>query len=73
MEAAGGRNVVVFGANVAQQCLREGLLDEIVIHLAPVLLGEGVRLYDPIGADPIVLTRTAVATAGQIIDLRFRV
>jgi dihydrofolate reductase len=72
-EAAGGRNLVIFGANVAQQCLREGLLDEIVIHLAPVLLGEGVRLYDSIGADPIVLTRTAVAAAGQITDLRFRV
>jgi riboflavin biosynthesis pyrimidine reductase len=53
--------------------LREGLLDEIVIHLAPVLLGQGVRLYDSIGADPIVLTRTAVAAAGQITDLRFRV
>jgi dihydrofolate reductase len=73
MEAAGGRNVVIFGANVAQQCLQEGLLDEIVIHLAPVLLGDGVRLYDSIGADPIVLTRTAVAAAGQITDLRFRV
>lgn len=72
-EAAGGKNVVIFGANVAQQCLREGLLDEIVIHLAPVLLGDGVRLYDAIGTDPIVLTRTAMASAGQITDLRFRV
>jgi dihydrofolate reductase len=71
--AADGRNVVIFGANLAQQCLREGLLDEIVIHLAPVLLGEGVRLYESIGTDPIVLSRTEVAVTGQLTDLRFRV
>jgi dihydrofolate reductase len=46
-DAAGGKNVQVFGANLAQQCLDAGLLDEIVIHVAPVLLGEGVRLYGP--------------------------
>jgi dihydrofolate reductase len=72
-EAAEGKNVVIFGANVARQCLRAGLLDEIVIHLAPVLLGHGVRLYDSVGTDPIVLTRTALAATGQLTDLRFRV
>lgn len=71
--AAHGKNVVIFGANLAQQCLREGLLDEIVIHLAPVLLGDGVRLYESIGTKPIVLTRTEVAPTGQLTDLRFRV
>jgi dihydrofolate reductase len=73
LEAAGGKNVVIFGANLAQQCLRARLLDEIVIHLAPVLLGDGVRLYDSIGTDPIVLSRTALAATGQLTDLRFRV
>lgn len=71
--AADGKNVVVFGANLARQCLEEGLLDEIVIHLAPVLLGDGVRLYESIGTKPIVLTRTEVAAKGQLTDLRFRV
>jgi dihydrofolate reductase len=71
--AANGKNVVIFGANLAHQCLREGLLGEIVIHLAPVLLGAGVRLYEPIGTDQIVLTRTEVAVTGQLTDLRFRV
>jgi dihydrofolate reductase len=71
--AAGGKNVVIFGANLAQQCLREGLLNEIVIHLAPVLLGAGVRLYESIGTDPIVLTRTELTATGQLTDLRFRV
>ncbi len=73
LTVANGKNVVIFGANVARQCLSEGLLDEIVIHLAPVLLGEGVRLYEAIGANPIVLTRTDVAVTGQLTDLRFRV
>jgi dihydrofolate reductase len=73
LTAANGKNVVVFGANLAQQCLRAGLLDELVIHLAPVLLGEGVRLYESIGTHPIVLTRTEVAVTGQLTDLRFRV
>jgi hypothetical protein len=38
-----------------------------------VLLGDGVRLYESIGTDPVVLTRTALATSGQTTDLRFRV
>lgn len=71
--AADGENVVIFGASLARQCLEEGLLGEIVIHLAPVLLGDGVRLYESLGTKPIVLTRTEVATTGQLTDLRFRV
>ena len=72
-EAAEGKNVVIFGANIARQCLQQGLLDEIAIHLAPVLLGDGVRLYESIGTDPIVLRQTAVAMTGRLIDLRFHV
>jgi dihydrofolate reductase len=71
--AADGKDVVVFGANVAQQCLAEGLLDEIVIHLAPVLLGEGVRLFGAANGEPVALRRTTVAESGQITDLRFSV
>jgi dihydrofolate reductase len=71
--AAAGKNVVVFGANLALQCLRAGLLDEIVIHLVPVLLGDGVRLIDTPDLSPVALERTMVATSGQITDLRFAV
>jgi dihydrofolate reductase len=71
--AAAGKNVIVFGANLAAQCLRAGLLDEIVIHLAPVLLGGGVRLIDAPDLGPVALERTLVATSGQITDLRFAV
>jgi dihydrofolate reductase len=71
--AAEGRNVVLFGANIPQQCLQAGLLDEIVIHLVPVLLGDGIRLYEMPGGEPLGLRRTLVAESGQITDLRFRV
>jgi dihydrofolate reductase len=71
--AANGKNVVIFGANIAQQCLREGLLDEIVIHVAPVLLGDGVRLFAASDGKPIALRRTTLAESGQITDLRFSV
>src|SRR5215475_4453680 len=73
LEAAGGSDVVIFGASLARQCLHARLLDEIVVHLAPVLLGDGVRLYDSTGTDPVMLTRTALAATGQLTDLRFRV
>jgi dihydrofolate reductase len=63
-EAARGKDVVIFGANTAQQCLAAGLLDEIVIHVAPVVLGEGVRLYGP---------GPQVELEGRIADLRFPV
>ncbi len=71
--AAGEKNVVVFGANVARQCIGHGLLDEIVVHLAPVLLGDGVRLFGGPGTRRVDLERTSVAQSGQLTDLRFRV
>jgi dihydrofolate reductase len=70
-DAAAGKAVIVFGANLAAQCVRAGLLDEIVIHLVPILLGEGVRLFDAAGLGPVPLKREQVATSGQITDLRF--
>jgi dihydrofolate reductase len=71
--AAAGKDVIVFGASVAVQCLRQGRLDEIVIHLVPVLLGDGVRLIDAPGLGTVSLDRTLVATSGQITDMRFAV
>jgi dihydrofolate reductase len=71
--AAAGKNVIVFGASIAVQCLRADLLDEIVIHLVPVLLGDGVRLIDTSDLVPVAIERTVVETSGQITDLRFAV
>jgi dihydrofolate reductase len=72
-DAAAGKAVIVFGANLAVQCLRAGLLDEIVIHLVPILLGDGVRLIDDPELRPVALERKLVATSGQVTDLRFSV
>lgn len=51
-EAAGDMYVNILGANVAEQCIEAGLLDEILVFVAPVLLGDGVRMFDhPGGAN----------------------
>jgi dihydrofolate reductase len=72
--AAGSKNVyVVGGANIAQQCIKAGLLDEMRIHIAPLLLGEGVRLFDHLGAESIELERTRVVDSPGVTHLMFRV
>jgi dihydrofolate reductase len=71
--AAGERKVGLLGASVARQCLQAGLLEEIVVQVAPVMLGHGVRLFDPTHGRRIKLEKTAVTESGQLTDLRFRV
>jgi dihydrofolate reductase len=71
--AAEPQSLGIFGASIAMQCIEHGLLDEIVIHLVPVLLGEGVRFYDAPGLGQIPLERTLVSESGQITDLSFRI
>jgi dihydrofolate reductase len=73
MSAAAGKNVIVFGASLATQCIAAGLLDEIVIHLAPVLLCGGIRLIDTKNLGPVLLERTLVASSDGVTDLRFKV
>lgn len=70
--AAGERNLEIFGANVAQQCLAAGLLDEIAVHIAPVLLGDGVRMYGD-GLRRVDLEPVSVAASGRVVDARYRV
>jgi riboflavin biosynthesis pyrimidine reductase len=72
-EAAGGANVVILGANVAKQALEADLVDEVLVHLTPVLLGDGVRLFSRPGGSPIRLERTSLRETGQLAALRFRV
>ena len=57
LEAAQGKNLQVFSPNIGKQLLKLGLIDEIDIHVAPVLLGDGIRLYDAPGGDIIRLER----------------
>lgn len=72
-DAAGEKDVGIFGASLSRQCLGAGLLDEIVIHLAPVLLGGGVRLFGGEVDGRIELDRVSVGEAERLTDLRFRV
>jgi dihydrofolate reductase len=72
-EAADGGDVVVLGANVARQCLEAGLLDEIIIHVAPVLLGGGVRLFERSGSEAVRLQPVSSAEEGGTTVLRYRV
>ncbi|MGW7680483.1 dihydrofolate reductase family protein [Kribbella sp. NPDC054772] len=66
---AGGKNLVVTGGAVPRLSLDAGLVDEIVLHIAPVLLGEGIRFYDSPGVEP---TRLKVLTA-EALNFRFEV
>jgi dihydrofolate reductase len=72
-EAADGANVVILGANVAKQGLEADLIDEVLVHVTPVLLGDGVRLFSRPGSSPIRLERTSVRETGQLTALRFTV
>jgi dihydrofolate reductase len=71
--AAGDRDVgVAGGASVAQQYLTAGLLDELQIHLVPVLLGGGVRLFDGLGPGPREVERVRVIDSPSVTHLRYR-
>jgi dihydrofolate reductase len=72
-QAAGDKNVDLMGASIVQQCIKAGLLDEIQIDLAPVLLGGGVHLFDYLGTGPIELERRRVVEGLDVTHLRFRV
>lgn len=73
-EAAGGKEVLVHGASIAQRALSAGLLDEMEIHLVPVLLGEGLRLFEHLGIEHRELERTRVLEGeGGVTHLRYRV
>jgi len=73
-DAAGDKNLEIFGANLAAQCLDSGLIDEMVVHVAPVLLGAGVRLYGDAGSRAQVqLELVERAESGALQSLRLRV
>jgi dihydrofolate reductase len=72
--AAGDKNVnIAGGADTVQQFIRAGLLDELEIHLAPLLFGEGIRLFDKIGPQHVELENMRVGASPKVTHLRFRV
>jgi dihydrofolate reductase len=72
-KAVGDKDVVVCTASILQQCLKAGLIDEIYIDVAPVLLGGGVRLFDHLGTQPIELESIRAIQAPGVTHLGFRV
>jgi dihydrofolate reductase len=71
--AAGDTYVNILGADVARQCLEAGVLDEILVFIAPVLLGDGVRLFDHPGGTNIKLERINLAEAPGATTVWLRV
>ena len=72
LDAAGGKNLEILGADVAGQCLRRGLVDEILVYVLPVLLGDGIRFSSP-GLARIDLEPVSSTRSGAVTILRFRV
>ena len=73
LNAAAGKNLEVLGADVAGQCLRRGLVDEILVYVLPVLLGDGIRFYSSPGLARIDLEPLGSTRSGAVTILRFRV
>jgi dihydrofolate reductase len=73
-EAAGDMNVLVQGAGTAQLALAAGVLDELEIHVIPVLFGQGRRLFEGLAAEQIELERTRVLEGeGGVTHMHYRV
>lgn len=71
LEAAAGKNVEVFSPTIGRQLLERGLIDEIDLHIAPILLGDGIRLYHNPGV-PIRLHRIDHDDPTPNVNLRYR-
>jgi dihydrofolate reductase len=72
--AAGDKMVAVMGgADIGQQYIRVGLVDEISIHLVPVLFGGGTRMFEHLGGEHIQLESAGVIETPEATHLRFRV
>jgi dihydrofolate reductase len=72
-QAAGAKDVVVASSKIAQQCLDAGLLDAICVDLVPVVLGDGVRLFDNLAKAPIQLSTPTVVEGNGVTHLAYEV
>ena len=73
LEATGGKNVEIHSPTIGRQLLDRGLIDEIDLHIAPLLLGDGIHLYANANADavPVRLHRVGAADP-TVVDVRYR-
>jgi dihydrofolate reductase len=72
LEAADGKNLEVFSPTIGRQLLERGLIDEIDLHIAPVLLGDGIRLFDNPGGEPVYLDLVNADDPTRVMNLRYR-
>ena len=72
LDAADGKNLEILGADVAAQCLQRGLVDEILVYVLPVLLGNGIRFSSP-SVTTTELEPLSSRRSGDATILRFRV
>jgi dihydrofolate reductase len=73
-EAAADKNVLVHGAGIAQRALAAGVLDELELHVVPVLFGAGRRLFEDLPAEQIELERTRILKGeGGVTHMHYRV
>ena len=70
---AGDKDILIMGADVPQQLLKRGLIDEVSIHLAPVVFGSGTRLFQGLDSEHISLEIIEVIQTPEAIHMRFRV
>jgi dihydrofolate reductase len=70
--AVAGGDILIMGAAIAQQALAAGLVDEIRLHIVPVLLGGGTRLFDHIGSSQIEFDATSVRAAAGVTHLTYQ-
>jgi dihydrofolate reductase len=72
-QLAGDKDILIMGADVPQQFLKRGLIDEVSIHLVPVLFGSGRRLFEGLEGEHISLEILEVIQTPEAIHMRFRV
>lgn len=72
LKAAGGKNVEVLSPTIGRQLLERGLIDEIDLHIAPVLLGDGIRLFDNPGGAPLRLELRNGGDRAATVNVRYR-
>src|SRR6266511_894122 len=73
-KAAGGKDVMLLGGGqIVQQYLAAGLLDELELHVVPVLLGDGARIFDNLGDTEVQLEQVRAVEAPGVAHLKYRV
>jgi dihydrofolate reductase len=72
LKAAGKKNVYLMGgAKVVQECIKAGLVDEMMIHVVPVLLAEGIHLFEQLGHNKIKLEQAKIIKAPGVTHMKY--